>query len=142
VCLSAGRAQWVKEFREARNHHEGGQPHSKGQASAALAFSIYPRSAVYKLDGSRTNIQLGDPTHTEAASKGAWMKGHKQLKLSLTGGESSDRSGGGIAVKEQWKLSRDGQCLLIDRTVYTPGGSTTVHLVFNKQPAASGQSGG
>jgi hypothetical protein len=109
--------------------------------TAAQAFTLYPRSAVYKLDGSETNVQLGDPTHSEATSKAAWTKGHKELKLSLAGGDSSARNGDGVAVKEQWKLSKDGQHLLIDRTVHTPGRSTTIHLVFNKQPAASGQSG-
>ena len=119
----------------------GGQPHNKGQARAALAFSISPRSAVYKLNGSDSNVQLRDLSHTEATAKAAWMKGRSQLKLSLAGGESSERSGGGIAVKEQWRLSRDRQRLLLDRTVHTPGGSTTIHLVFNKQPTASGQNG-
>jgi hypothetical protein len=109
--------------------------------TAAQAFTLYPRSAVYKLDGSETNVQLGGPTHSEATSKAAWTKGHKELKLSLAGGDSSARNGDGVAVKEQWKLSKDGQHLLIDRTVHTPGRSTTIHLVFNKQPAASGQSG-
>jgi hypothetical protein len=118
----------------------GGQGGRRGNdrhaRTAPLAFTIYPRSAVYKLDGSESQVQLSDPTHAEAMSKAAWMKGHKQLRVSLASGDSGRRSSDGVAVKEQWRLSKDGQHLLIDRTVHTPGQSTTIHLVFNKQPAA------
>jgi hypothetical protein len=112
----------------------GGEARTDRNAPTAVAaFTMYPRSAVYKLDGGESNVQLGDPARTQATAKAAWVKGDKQLKLSLAGNESAERGGEGIAVKEQWRLSKDGEYLLIDRTVRTPGQSTTIHLIFKKQ---------
>jgi hypothetical protein len=115
----------------------GGQPRNTRRGrTAALAFTVYPRSAAYKLDGSESTAQLGGPMRTDATSKAAWTKGDKQLKLSLAGTGNSD-SGGAINVKEQWKLSKDGQHLLVDRTVHSSNGSTSIHLVFDKQGAGA-----
>jgi hypothetical protein len=119
----------------------GGRPRMGRQSTGtAAAFTNYPQTAAYKLDGSESTAQLGDPSHSDATSKAAWAKGNKELKLSLTGSDSSN-SGGGINLKEQWKLSKDGQHLLVDRTLHSPSGSKTVHLVFDKQPASSAQPG-
>jgi hypothetical protein len=108
----------------------GGQSRKERKSTrTATAFAIYPRSAIYKLDGGESNVHLGDSTHTQATSKAAWAKGHQQLKLALTGGNGS---GDGILLKEQWRLSKDGQRLLVDRTVRTPGGTSSIHLVFDK----------
>jgi hypothetical protein len=115
----------------------GGQSRNARHArTSALPFTIYPQNAVYKLDGSESTAQLGGPMHGSAAAKAAWTKGDKQLKLSLAGTGNAD-SEGAVDVKEQWKLSKDGQHLLVDRTVHSPSGSTSVHLVFDKQGAGA-----
>lgn len=120
----------------------GGRPRMERHSpSAAAALMYYPRTAVYKLDGSESTAQLGGPTHSDATSKAAWAKGNKELKLSLKGAGTSDWGGGGVDLKEQWKLSKDGQHLLVDRTLHSPSGSKTLHLVFDKQPANSGEAG-
>jgi hypothetical protein len=105
----------------------------------AANFDIYPPNAIYKLDGSDSITRLGDPTHSRATSQAAWAKNDKELKLSLTGVGSAGKNGDAIDVKEQWRLSKDGQHLLVDRIVHTPAGSTSFHLVFDRQPAGSGQ---
>lgn len=116
----------------------GGQPrmgrHSSGTAAA---FSVYPETAVYKLDGSESTVELGGPMHADATSKAAWAKSNKELKLSLAGATNSSWRGGSVEIKDQWKLSKDGQHLLVDRTVHAPSGSTTIHLVFDRQAAGS-----
>jgi hypothetical protein len=120
----------------------GGRPrmerHSPG---AAAAFTLYPERAVYKLDGSGSSVELGGPMHDNATAKAAWAKGGKQIRLSLAGTGNSEESRGAINVKDQWKLSKDRQHLLVDRTVHTPSGSASIHLVFDKQAVGSGQAG-
>lgn len=100
---------------------------SNRQARTALAFSICPRIAFYELAGGKSNVQLRDASHTEATAKATWMKRRNQLVLVLAGGH--------VTLKEQWKFSKDGRDLLIDRTVHTPDGSGSVHLVFEKEAA-------
>ena len=56
-------------------------------------------------------------------------------RLSLVGTGDSDRKGGEIQVKDQWKLAKDGQFLMVDRAVHSGHGSSTVHLAFRKQDA-------
>jgi len=106
-------------------------PAGQGQAQRLeiAAFKTYPRSAVYKLDGSASTAQLGDRDRSDATAKAEWAKGGKQLKLTLVG-EGAEKSGQS-QLKDDWKL--DGQYLKIDRNVHTPNGSTTVHLVFRKE---------
>ena len=106
-------------------------PSGQGQARRLeiAAFKTYPRSAVYKLDGSASTAQLGDRDRSDATAKAEWAKGGKQLKLTLVG-EGAEKSGQ-AELKDEWKL--DGQYLKIDRNVHTPNGSTTVHLVFRKE---------
>lgn len=36
-------------------------------------------------------------------------------------------------ITEQWRLSKDGKSLMVDRTVKSAEGSGTVHLVFLKR---------
>ncbi|MGH9434259.1 MAG: hypothetical protein ACRD3T_22250 [Terriglobia bacterium] len=116
---------------------EGRQPGAGGRAQAIAAFKLYPSNAVYKLDGSESTAKLGGSDPSTATTKANWEKGGKEVKLSLTGDDNSDRRGGQIQLKDTWKLSKDGQTLKIDRTVQTMRGSGTVHLVFRKQDAAS-----
>jgi len=106
-------------------------PSGQGQAHRLeiAAFKAYPRSAVYKLDGSTSTAQLGDHDRSDATAKAEWTKGGKQLKLTLVG-EGAEKSGQ-AQLKDEWKL--DGQYLKIDRNIHTPNGSTTVHLVFRKE---------
>jgi hypothetical protein len=115
----------------------GGSPRNTQHArSAALAFTVYPQNAVYKLDGTESTAKLGGSLPSDAAAKAAWAKGNKQLKLRLTGTGNSDAEGA-VEVQEQWKLSKDGQQLFVDRTVHSPNGSASIHLVFDKQHAAA-----
>jgi hypothetical protein len=102
------------------------------QANVA-AYKLYPHSAIYKLDGSQSTVQLGDPDQTDATSKVEWAKDGKQLKFSLVGNGGSGQGSGKIQVKDHWKLSEDGRSLRVDRSIESPEGSGTVHLVFFKK---------
>lgn len=109
----------------------GGRPRGEGPAQGnVVAYKLYPPSAVYKLDGSESTATLGDPQQSGATSKAAWAKNGKELKLSLAGNGDSGQRGSKIQLKEQWKLSEDGKSLRIDRSIKSPEGSGTVHLVF------------
>ena len=117
----------------------GGRPRTEGPSSQGnvAAYKLYPQSAVYKLDGSESTAQLGDPEQTNATSKAEREKSGEVLKLSLVGNGDSDQRGGKIQLKEQWKLSDDGKSLKVDRSIKSPEGSGTVHLVFLKREADS-----
>jgi hypothetical protein len=102
------------------------------------AYELYPQSTVYKLDGSESTAQLGDPAQTNATAKAEWAKNGGVLKLSLEGNADSSRRGGKIQIKDQWKLSEDGKFLRVDRSIKSPGESGTAHLVFfRKEDRAS-----
>ncbi len=115
----------------------GSQRSEKQGLARIAAFQLYPASAVYKLDGSESTAPFGVAAHGDASLKADLAKNADSLKLAITG---SDQDSGQIKLREQWKLSKDGQSLLIDRNVRSPGGSANVHLVFYKQD--SGSSGG
>jgi hypothetical protein len=114
----------------------GGGRGGEGQGNIA-AYKLYPQSVVYKLDGSASTAQLGDSEQTEATSKADLEKNGEVLKLSLVGNGNSSQRGGKIQVKEEWKLSQDGKSLKVDRSVKSPEGSGTVHLVFLKKEVGS-----
>ncbi len=115
----------------------GGRPRSAKQGQARVAaFQLYPPSALYRLDGSQSTAALGAPAHGDATLKADLAKNGDALKLAIT---ETDQDSGQIQLKEQWKLSKDGQSLLIDRDVHSPGGSANVHLVFYRQgPGSTG----
>jgi hypothetical protein len=110
-----------------------GSPHSSSSRGSVAAYKLYPSSAVYKLDGSESTMQLGDADQTSATAKTEWGKNGEELKLSLAGDENPEGKGGKVQIKEQWKLSADGQSLMLERSVKAPEGSGTVHLVFSKK---------
>jgi len=114
----------------------GGGRGGEGRGTVA-AYKLYPQSVVYKLDGGASSAQLGDPEQTEATSKAELEKNGEVLKLSLVGSENSGQRGGKIQVKEEWRLSQDGKSLKVDRSVKSPEGSGTVHLVFLKREGES-----
>jgi hypothetical protein len=64
-------------------------------------------------------------------------KSGEVLKLSLVGNENSGQRGSKIQVKEEWRLSQDGKSLRVERSVKSPEGSGTVHLVFSKREVDS-----
>ena len=114
----------------------GGGPHNEGPTRGEVAaYQLYPRSAVYNLDGSESSTQLGDSDQTNATSKAVQEK--NELKLSLVGKEDSGEGGGKIQIKEQWKLSDDGKTLKVDRAVKSPDGSGTFHLFFLRKEGDS-----
>ncbi|HEY6291784.1 MAG TPA: hypothetical protein VI455_09530, partial [Terriglobia bacterium] len=117
-----------------------GRSSRSGNSSAASisALRIYPPSAVYKLDGTATTAKLGDSEQTEATSRAEWAKNGSELKLSLAANSDSGQKGDAIQLKEQWKFSKDGRYLIVDRNVHAPEGSGTVHLVFRRQATDSG----
>jgi hypothetical protein len=116
----------------------GGRPRGEGRSQGNIAaYQLYPQSAVYKLDGGESTVRLSDSDHTDATSKAEWAKNGEMLKLSLAGNGDSGERGGKIQVKDQWKLSRDGKSLMVDRSVKSPEGSGTVHLVFSRGDAGS-----
>ena len=116
----------------------GGRPRAEGPLQGNVAaYKLYPQNAVYKLDGRESTVQLGDPEQTNATSKAEREKKGAVLKISLAGNEDSVQGGGKIQVKEQWKFSDDGKSLRIDRSIKSPDGSGTVHLVFLRREADS-----
>jgi hypothetical protein len=116
----------------------GGGPHPEGASHGGVAaYKLYPHSAVYPLDGSESSAQLGDPEQSEATAKAELEKSGEVLKLSLVGNGDAGQRGHKIQVKEQWKLSVDGKSLKVDRSVKSPEGSGTVHLVFLKKEVDS-----
>jgi hypothetical protein len=116
----------------------GGRPRNEGPSQGDVAaYKLYPQSAIYKLDGSESTVQLGDPEQTNATSKAEREQNGEVLKFSLVGKEDSGQGGGKVQVKEQWKLSKDGKTLKVDRSIKSPEGSGTVHLVFSKREADS-----
>jgi hypothetical protein len=121
----------------------GGGSHNEGPTRGDVAaYQLYPKSAVYNLDGSESSTQLGDSDQTNATSKAVQEK--NELKLSLVGKEDSAEGGGKIRIKEQWQLSEDGKTLKVDRTLKSPDGSGTFHLFFSRkeaEPSGSGSSG-
>jgi hypothetical protein len=85
------------------------------------------------LDGGEGTAQLRDPGQTNVASKAERAKDGELLKLSLVGKGDASQKQSKVQITEQWKLSEDGKSLKVDRTVKSPEGSGTVHLVFLKK---------
>ena len=102
--------------------------------AAVTALRMYPSSAVYKLDGTESTVELGDSEQTEATSKAEWAKNGLKLSLAANAGQR----GGSVQLKDLWKLSKDGQYLTVDRSVRAPEGSGSLRLVFRRQPRDSG----
>jgi hypothetical protein len=112
----------------------GGGSRSAGPSQGNVAaYGIYPENVVYKLDGSEGTAQLRDRNQTNATSKAERAKDGEVLKLSLVGNGDSENRRNKVQITEQWKLSEDGKSLKVDRTVKSPEGSGTVHLVFLKR---------
>ena len=92
--------------------------------------------ATYNLDGSTSTMRVEKPIPGSATLKAGWKKNGKQLDLSrvedLRGGERT------IKVQEQWKLSKDGSDLEVERHVDTPRGSTKIMMIFSRDQATSG----
>jgi len=112
----------------------GRRPRSAGPSQGNVAaYKIYPENVVYKLDGSAGTAQLRDRDLTNATSKAERAKDGEALKLSLLGNGDSGNKGNKVQITERWKLSEDAKSLKVDRTVKSPEGSGTVHLVFLKR---------
>jgi len=115
----------------------GGQRGEGRSQGSVAAYKLYPQSAVYRLDGSESTAQLGDAAGTDATLKAEWAKSGRELKLSMSGNEDSTQKGGKVQLKDQWKLSDDGKSITVERSIKSPEGSGTVHLVFIKKDATS-----
>jgi hypothetical protein len=112
----------------------GGRSRSAGASQGNVAaYKIYPENVAYKLDSSEGTAQLRDRDQTNATSKAERAKDGEVLKLSLVGNGDSGNKGNKVQITEQWKLSEDRKSLKVDRTVKSPEGSGTVHLVFLKR---------
>jgi hypothetical protein len=106
----------------------GGPRGEKASQGNLAAYQIYPQSVVYKLDGSEATSEFSDEGKSAATSK--MERADQILKFSLTGKSEADEKNGEIKVRDQWQLSEDGKYLKLDRTVKSPNGSGTVHMVF------------
>jgi len=112
----------------------GGRSRSGGSSRGNIAaYKLYPQNVAYKLDGSEGTAQLRDVEQTNVTSKAERAKDGELLKLSLVGKGDSGQKQSKVQITEQWKLSEDGKSLKVDRTVKSPEGSGTVHLVFLKR---------
>lgn len=118
----------------------GGSRKPERSRSTAGAFIFYPSEAVFHPDGAPTSTQFGGPMHSDATLKADWAKNGEELKMSLDGNQYSSPGGGSLDMKDQWKLSKDGKSLLVDRTVRAGRSSSTVHLVFHRQQEGAGAS--
>lgn len=122
--------------------NSGGGSRRQGRShSTAGAFLFYPATATYQLDGATSSAQFGGPMHGDAALKADWAKNGQELKMSLEGNQYSNPGGGSLELKDQWKLSKDGQSLMVDRNVHAGRSSSSVHMVFHRQAAGSNHSG-
>lgn len=122
--------------------NSGGGSRRQGRShSTAGAFLFYPAKATYQLDGATSSAQFGGPMHGDAALKADWAKNGQELKMSLDGNQYSNPGGGSLELKDQWKLSKDGQSLMVDRNVHAGRSSSSVHMVFHKQAAVSNHQG-
>jgi hypothetical protein len=120
----------------------GGRPRSAGPSQGKVAaYKIYPENVVYKLDGSKGTAQLRDRDQTNATSRAERAKDGEALKLSLVGNGDSGNKGNKVQITEQWRLSQNGKSLKVDRTVKSPEGSGTVHLVFLKRDSDTASAG-
>lgn len=115
----------------------GGQRGDGRSQGAVAAYKFYPQTAVFKLDGSESTAQLGDAVQSDATLKAELAKSGEEIKLSMVGNEDASQKGGKIQLKDQWKLSRDGKSLMVDRSIKSPEGSGSVHLVFVKQEVST-----
>lgn len=114
----------------------GGLGARREQMRKFMAFAMISPKATYNLDGTATSMKVEQPIPGSALLKAAWKKGGKQLDLSkvqsIRGGERT------IKVQEQWKLSKAGSVLEIQRIVNTPRGSAKVKMFFDKEAGTAG----
>lgn len=113
----------------------GGYGGGGGTRVEAAAFTLYPANAVFSLHGTRSTGKLGGQEQSDATLMASWAKKGKLLTLEMAGDEGSGMGGGQVKIKDQWKFSKDGQSLMVDRSVHTPSGSKTLHLVFYRKQA-------
>lgn len=107
-----------------------------GAARAAVdGFTLYPTDAVFFMDGTKSSGRLGAQQQSDATLAASWGKKAKTLTLLLGGNEDSGLGSGQIKMKDEWKFSKDGQSLIVARSVRTSNGSTTLHLVFYRKQA-------
>lgn len=104
-----------------------------GTRTEAAAFTVYPADAVFLLNGTKSAGKLGSQEQSDATLMASWAKKGKLLRLEMAGDDGFGAGGGQIKIKDQWKFSKDGQSLMVDRSVHTSSGSKTLHLVFYRQ---------
>ena len=114
----------------------GGPGARGGQMRKSMAFGMITPTATYYLDGTASTMKVDKPVPGTALLSAAWKKDGKQLNLSkeesLRGGERT------IKVQEQWKLSKDGKELEVERTVDTPRGSAKAKMIVAREEASAG----
>ena len=103
----------------------------------AMALSMASPVAIYNLDGSPSTLQVEKPVEVSTTLKATWKKHGKQLDLSRVEIFSGKRKY--LKVREQWKLSKDGQTLEVERTINTPRGFGKVKMIFNKAEGFGGK---
>jgi hypothetical protein len=87
----------------------------------------------YKLDGSKTNVDVTGRMPAKATLSAKWMGDGKVLELdqdrvmNLQGNEVN------VTIKEHWELADGGKVLKLHRTTESPRGTQESKLTFNKQ---------
>ena len=122
------RSRW--EFRAAGA--EGHAPVDRHKGMSPLISSI-PKTSFTSWMAAKELRSFVIPEQTNVTSKAERAKDGELLKLSLVGKGDSGQKQSKVQITEQWKLSEDGKSLKVDRTVKSPEGSGTVHLVFLKR---------
>jgi len=120
---------------------EARHPCTQQDRMTFAAFILYPPSAVYMLDRRKSRTEFGGPRHAPAISEARFGNGGKVLTLSLTGKDALSRTCGmwhWTLLRDRWRLSKNGQELMVERTVGTSVAARRVHLTLRRQ----GQNGG
>jgi hypothetical protein len=87
----------------------------------------------YKLDGSKTNVEVTGRMPAKATLSAKWTDGGKTLELNQDRVMNMQGNEVNVSIKDHLELSGDGKVLKVHRTTDSPMGSQESKLTFNKQ---------
>jgi hypothetical protein len=87
----------------------------------------------YKLDGSKTNVDVTGRMPGKASLSAKWMGDGKVLELDQDRVLTIQGNEVNVTVKEHWELADGGKVLKLHRTTESPRGTQESKLTFNKQ---------
>jgi hypothetical protein len=87
----------------------------------------------YKLDGSKTSVDVTGRMPGKATLSAKWMGDGKILELDQDRAMNIQGNDVTVTIKEHWELADGGKVLKVHRTTDSPMGSQESKLTFNKQ---------